>query len=446
MSVLRVLHYGDPSLEKWFDRRPSFDAGLVSSVAQTLREVADRGAEAVLEHTRRHDAPSLESLFVEVSDVDLPEEHKQAIRTAIERVMEFHQVQLDTLTEGWTEVGSGWGWRTYSHEHEDGRETGMIGQRMLPVLSAGIYVPGGKADYPSSVIMNVVPAQIAGVERIVVATPPDRDGNVSPAVLFACRELGVETVLKAGGASAIAAMALGIDGLPRVDVIAGPGNKYVNEAKRQRWGTVGLDSYAGPSEVCVFADDSANAAFAAADLIAQVEHAPDNVGVLVTTNQQTCDEIIAEVEKQLLNAPRANVIRQALMEHGVAVVCTSLDEAVTTVNRFAPEHLALHTVDAAEILPLVTNAGAVMMGSWTAQSVADYCEGPSHTLPTSGSARFASPVNVLTFLRLQSVSMLEEEDAVSLAPIAEAFAEMEGLPAHGAAARIRNENGQKHDQ
>jgi histidinol dehydrogenase len=378
-----------------------------------------------------------ESLFVPTVDADLPDAHKQAIRTAIERVMEFHQVQLDTLTEGWTELGSGWGWRTYSHEHEDGSESGMIGQRMLPVLSAGVYVPGGRADYPSSVVMNVVPAQIAGVERIVVATPPDKAGNVSPAVLFACHELGVENVLLAGGASAIAAMALGIEGLSRVDVIAGPGNKYVNEAKRQLWGVVGLDSYAGPSEICVFADDSANVVFAAADLIAQVEHAPDNVGVLVTTSQETCDEVIAEVERQLLSAPRANVIRQALMEHGVAVVCTSIADAVTTINRVAPEHLALHSINATELLPLVTSAGAVMMGPWTAQSVGDYCEGPSHTLPTSGAARFASPVSVLTFLRLQSVSMLDQEDAVALAPTVEAFAALEGLPAHGEAARIR---------
>jgi histidinol dehydrogenase len=258
-------------------------------------------------------------------------------------------------------------------------------------------------------------------------------------VRFACKELGIETVLKAGGASAIAAMALGIEGVERVDVIAGPGNKYVNEAKRQLWSTVGLDSYAGPSEVCILADDSANIAFAAADLIAQVEHAPDNVAMLVALSQEACDAVIGEIERQLLTAPRAHIVRQALTDLGVAVVCKTLEEAVEVINGFAPEHLALHVQSPEALLPQITNAGAVMMGPWTAQSVADYCEGPSHTLPTSGAARFASPVGVQTFLKLQSVSMLEQEDAVDLAPVAGAFADMEGRPAHGHAAKLRTE-------
>jgi histidinol dehydrogenase len=437
--MIRMVAYGDAALANWLDRRVSFDASLVSTVSRTIQDVLERGAEAVLDHTRRYDAPGVERVVDTVSEIEIPEKHQSAIRTAIERVREFHQVQLDTLTEGWTELGNGWGWRTYSHEREGGRETGMIGQRMLPVKSAGIYVPGGQANYPSSVVMNAVPAIVAGVERIVVATPPRRDGHVSPAVQFACRELGIETVLVAGGASAIAAMALGIEGLERVDVIAGPGNKYVNEAKRQLWGTVGLDSYAGPSEVCVLADDSPNITFAAADLIAQVEHAPDNVGVLVALSQETCDAIVGEIEKQLLTTPRAHIVRQSLTDHGIAVVCETTEEALDVINRFAPEHLALHVAEPEALLPRITNASAVMMGTWTAQSVADYCEGPSHTLPTSGAARFASPVGVQTFLKQQSVSMLEQEDAVDLAPIAEAFADMEGLPAHGYAAKLRTE-------
>ena len=444
MSALRVLHYGDEALGRLLDRRPAFDPSVVSSVTATIQDVMNRGAEAVLEHTRRYDASGIESLFVDLSELpsSLTTEQAGAVRAAIERVRDFHQVQLDTLTEGWTQIGRGWGWRTYSQERENARETGMIGQRMLPVSSAGIYVPGGKANYPSSVVMNVVPSLIAGVERIVVATPPDREGRVSPAVLFACRELGVDAVLKAGGASAIAAMALGIDGLPRVDVVAGPGNKYVNEAKRQLWGTVGLDCYAGPSEVCVLADDTANARFAAWDLVAQVEHAPDNLGVLVTIYKEKCDEILAEVDEILLTTPRSDTVRRSLAENGVAVVCSSVADAVAVVERLAPEHLALHVADPTELLPLLSSAGAVMMGPWTAQSVADYCEGPSHTLPTSGAARFASPVSVATFLRTQSVSMLEEEDARDLAPIAQAFAQMEGLPAHGEDAQTRAKDGQ----
>ena len=390
----------------------------------------------MLQHARRFDSPSVSGVFASTEGVELEERQASAIRAAIQRVTDFHQVQLESMTEGWTPTGNGWGWRTFS---DDERETGMVGQRMLPVASAGIYVPGGKASYPSSVVMNVVPAKVAGVGRIVVATPAGPDGEVPPAVLFACRELGVETVIRAGGASAIAAMALGFDGMPRVDVIAGPGNRYVNEAKRQLWGTVGLDGYAGPSEVCVVVDETAEARFAAADLVAQVEHAPDNVGVLVALSQEKLDEVVREVESLLVTELRADTVRSSLRNHGVAVVCSTAEEAAEVVDRFAPEHLALHVESPESWLEKVANAGAVMMGPWTAQSVADYCEGPSHTLPTSGAARFASPVSVATFLRLQTVTMLEKEDATELAPVAEAFATMEGLPAHGTAARVRTE-------
>lgn len=430
MSLVNVYRFGDPSLSRFIDRRPSFDPSLVRSVAQTIEEVEKRGADAVLEHTRRFDAPVIERLFAETT-ATVSDDQAEAIRTAIARVTEFHEVQLETLTEGMTQVGDGYGWRTFSN---DERESGMVGQRLLPVASAGIYVPGGKANYPSSVVMNVVPARVAGVERIVVATPPNKHGEVSPAVLFACKELGVETVLMAGGASAVAAMALGIDGLERVDVVAGPGNMYVNEAKRQLWGTVGLDAYAGPSEVCVVVDESADARCAALDLLTQVEHAEDNVAMLVGTSDVVVESVLTEAESILAQAARSQTILHALRDHGVAVVCDSLPQAIDLVNRFAPEHLALHVEDPATILQLVRNAGAVMMGKWTAQSVGDYCEGPSHTLPTSGAARFASPINVTTFMRFQTVSLLESEDAAELAPIAQAFAEIEGLPLHGLAA------------
>lgn len=432
MSLCPVLRFGDPALARWYDRKPSFDATLVRSVAQTIEEVSLRGAEAVLEHTRRFDSSSCDSVIAEIpKEVDLPEEHQNAIRSAIERVTAFHEIQLETLTEGMTALGDGWGWRAFS---DDERESGMVGQRLLPMASAGIYVPGGKAAYPSSVVMNVVPARVAGVQRIVVATPPAKDGSIPAPVLFACRELGVDAVLNAGGASAIAATALGIDGCDRVDVIAGPGNRYVNEAKRQLWGTVGLDSYAGPSEVCVVVDEGSDARSAALDLLTQIEHAEDNVAVLVGLSQASVDRVLEEVDSLLVTATRSASMVRALQDQGVAIVCETIDEACEAVNRFAPEHLALHVEDPQVFLQQVRNAGAVMMGRWTAQSIADYCEGPSHTLPTSGGARFASPVNVMTFLRLSSVSMLEQEDAAHLAPIAKAFGEMEGLPLHGQAA------------
>ncbi|MEX2243581.1 MAG: histidinol dehydrogenase [Fimbriimonadaceae bacterium] len=433
MPFCSVVPFGDPALLKWYDRRPAFDARLVQGVAQTIDDVSRNGAEAVLRHTRQYDAPDLQTLFIRPSELPNPRT-PEPLLTAIHRVTEFHELQLEALTEGMAATGDGWGWRTFSN---DERESGMVGQRLLPVRSAGIYVPGGKADYPSSVIMNVVPAKVAGVERIVVATPPDLNGEVSDAVLSVCHDLGVKTLIKAGGASAIAAMALGVEELERVDVIAGPGNKYVNEAKRQLWGAVGLDCYAGPSEVCVFADDEANAEFAAADLVCQVEHAEDNVGVLVTLSLAKAKEVLSAAEAMLAGQPTEGRVRESLRENGVAIVCKTTGEAIEAINKLAPEHLALHCEDPPAVLSEIKNAGAVMMGPWTAQSVADYCEGPSHTLPTSGAARFASPVNVLTFLRLQTVSMLEQEDAQDLATTAQGIADLEWLPLHAHAAQVR---------
>ena len=442
MSLLRQLRPGDIALSRWLDRRPAFDPALTKTVADIIAEVDQQGAAAVLEHTRRFDAPALEDLYVQYDLYDLSvlsDEHKAAIDAAIERVTDFHELQLETLTEGMYELPVGWGWRTCSHEDDEGEEVGMAGQRLLPVLCAGIYVPGGKADYPSSVVMNVVPAKVAGVARIVVATPPRDDGRVSPAVVYACKQLGVEKVLMAGGASAIAAMALGIDGFPRVDVIAGPGNNYVNEAKRQLWGAVGLDSYAGPSEVCVVADGTANPKFAAADFLTQIEHAEDNVGLLITTSGVMADKIDGEIRRQLQSAPRAETMSKAITDNCACVIAGNMGEVREVVNRFAPEHLALHVEEPTKLAERIRNAGAIMMGPYTPQSIGDYAEGPSHTLPTSGAARFASPVNVMTFLKFQSVSMLERENVELLAPTVAALAEMEGLPQHAFGTSVRLE-------
>ena len=442
MNLCPIVPYGDPSLGKWMNRRPVFDPDLAKTVADIIVDVEKRGAQAVLEQTQRFSSPEVSNLIVRPAeqkfDDVLSSEHQDAIITAIERVTDFHQIEIETLTEGWTKLAHGWGWRTYSHER-DNEESGMIGQRLLPVRSAGIYVPGGNAEYPSSVVMNVVPAIVAGVRRIVVATPPRSDGTVSPAVLFACDKLDVEAVLLAGGASAVAAMALGIDGVQRVDVVAGPGNRYVNEAKRQLWGAVGLDFYAGPSEVCVVADDSAHPKLAAADLLCQVEHAPDNVAVLVALSHAVAEAVLHSANDLLAFADRRDVMRSALSDNGVAIVCADEKEACRAVDGFAPEHLALHVGNPLHYLDNIHNFGAAMMGPWTPQSVADYCEGPSHTLPTSGAARFTGALSVSTFLRSQSVSMLEEEDAKDLVSTAKAFAEMEGLAMHGQDATLRNE-------
>ena len=302
-------------------------------------------------------------------------------------------------------------------------------------------MPGGNAVYPSSVLMNVLPANWAGVARTFVTTPAGRDGALHPAVLVALRLADVTQAFKIGGAAAIAALALGTESVPRVDKIVGPGNRFVNEAKRQLWGQVGLDGYAGPSEVCVLADDEANDEFAAADLLTQVEHAPDNAGFLVCLSRAKLDAILAAAERQLKNAKREETMRAALRDHSLAIVARDLDEALEIVNAVAPEHLTLAVKDPEKAMEKVRNAGCILLGEHTPESAGDYCLGPSHTLPTSGAARWQSPVNVLDFLKVQSVARLSSADLQPLIPTIETLAEVEGFPAHGFGATVRKTSG-----
>lgn len=467
MSLCEVLRYGDPRLARWTNRAPAFDGAIQNAVMNIIAEVRAKGAEAVLEQVRRFDAPMLSSIFAteaEIFKAEISEPHVEAIRAAIERVRDFHEVQLDVITSDWEEMDLGWAWRTSATEQPltreniptmkvgpfnvptapagglsaDGTiESGMLGQRLIPLRRVGVYVPGGKASYPSSVIMNVVPAQVAKVEEVIVATPPRQDGSIDTAVLVACRELGVKTVLKAGGAVAIAALALGLDRFPRVDKIVGPGNKYVNEAKRQLWGSVGLDTYAGPSEVCVLAGPDADALVAAADWLTQIEHSEDNVGVMIVFSDDQAKEVLKSAEVQVFASSRGGILRKALKDEGLVLIVKSVEEAVEFINDFAPEHLSILTENADAFVGLIRNAGCVALGPFTAQSAGDFASGPSHTLPTAGAARFASPVNVQDFLKFQSISQLEKADLAELWPIIEAFGEMEGFPGHAQGAKVR---------
>lgn len=439
MNLLPIYAFGDERLAKWMNRRPKYDAQLASTVASIIAEVESDGLEAVARQTRRFDAPELNSVVVteeELSLASIAPQFFDAIQTSIERVRDFHEVQLSTLTEGWDELDLGWGWRMDAIE--DAEDTGYEGQRMLPLSSVGVYVPGGKGTYPSSVIMNVIPAQVAGVKRIIVATPPRADGTIDPAVLVACRELEVDLVVKAGGASAVAVMALGCEEFERVDKVVGPGNAYVNEAKRQLWGSVGLDSYAGPSEVAVYADGACSPEASAVDLLTQVEHAEDNVGVLICQGQEVADAVLDSAEPFLVGAEREQIMRTALRDHGVCVVVESDEQAIEMINAFAPEHLSIHCAEAAKVAQRVVNCGCILIGPNTPQSAGDFVSGPSHTLPTAGSGRFGSPVNVLDFLKVQSVSMLTASDLAELSPTIERFGEMEGFPMHGQGGIVRN--------
>lgn len=393
-----------------------------------LEQVRFLGESALLEYTRRFDAPDIQSIKVaeqELSSAAPPV--AEEIRLAIARVRRFHEEQLRTLSQGWGPD------RAWAFQDEHGNSTG---QRLVPVRRVGVYVPGGKADYPSSVVMNCVPALVAGVEEIVVCSPPKRDGSLSPSVLFACAELGIREVYKLGGAQAIAAMAFGI-GMERVDKIVGPGNAYVNAAKRMVWGLVGLDCFAGPSEVCIIADDGARPDWIAADLLTQLEHSEDCAGFVISLSEDVLEQVKSAVLAQTDSAPRRDTILAALRDHSAFFLAPNRAEACDLANRIAPEHLTLMVREPEIWLPLIRAAGCVYLGDRTPQAAGDYVLGPSHTLPTARAARFASPLSVLEFLRVMSVSQMSEAGLSALGPSTISLAESEGFPAHAAGVRRR---------
>ena len=404
-------------------------------VAETIEDVRTRGDAALLDSARRFDSPTLESVVVSDSEFDeasLTSEQERALTHAGERIEAYHRQQASHLLAGFSV--------THDRSREwraNGQFAYGVGQRVRPLRRAGIYVPGGNAAYPSSVLMNVLPAKAAGVEQIVVTSPARRDGTLPPAVLVAMRICGVRKALKVGGAAAVAALALGTESVVRVDKVAGPGNRWVNEAKRQLWGQVGLDGYAGPSEVCVLADATANASFAAADLLTQIEHASDNVAFLITLSEAKRDEILAQVEVQLTGAARESTMRQALAENSVAVVARDLTEACEVANAIAPEHLTLAVTDPEAVAHHIVNAGCILLGESSPESAGDYIAGPSHTLPTGGAARWQSPVNVADFLKFQSLIHLRADELAELIPTIETLAALEGFPAHGFGASVR---------
>jgi histidinol dehydrogenase len=419
----------------------------VAAILQHVRLVVPR-LPTIVAYARKYDAteagPEFEVLATEeeLCSARLSAPEEAAIDQAIDRVRRFHEAQLTRITAGLRRDELGWAWDIPARALPTGlpmEGTGRIGQRLLPVLRAGVYAPGGLATYPSSLVMNAVPALVAGVREIVLATPARPDGSLSPAVLYTAKRLGISRVIKAGGAYGIGALAYGTDDGRACEVIAGPGNRYVNEAKRQLWGKVGLDGFAGPSEVVVLLDESAEPRFAAADILTQIEHAPDNFGCLIARSSHQLGEVMRHLENQLLGAPREAVMRQALAERGVAIVVERLSAACEFVNRIAPEHLSLLVADAVPYLAQIRNAGCVLVGPYSAQSSGDFVAGPSHTLPTNGGARFGSPTNVTTFLKFSSLIHLEREDLSALLPAIREFGAIEGFPAHARAAAIRFE-------
>ncbi len=400
-----------------------------STVRQIIESVRQKGDEALLYYTEKFDQQILTVETLRVDGARLDAAYQQvsqgllkAIRKACANIEAFHRQRVPTS------------WVTFE-------ENGVVlGKRYTPVEKAGIYVPGGRASYPSTVMMNAIPARVAGVSRIVMMTPVGKNGTLSPAVLVAAQEAGVAEIYQVGGAQAIAALAYGTQTVPKVDVITGPGNIYVTLAKKQVYGTVGIDSLAGPSEVLVIADSSANPVHVAADLLAQAEHDPLAAAVLITTDKAIAQAVAMEVESQLAEHPRQTLTEKAIAHYGVAIVVDTLEIAAELSDIFAPEHLELEVEDPWDLLSHIHQAGAIFLGHDTPEAVGDYLAGPNHTLPTSGAARYASPLSTETFMKHSSLVQYTRGALADVAIDIDVLTRAEGLPSHGASVRLRVED------
>ncbi len=395
-------------------------------VKEVVNSVRLNGDAALLEYTAKFDRLSLNSAAeLEISKERLfaaleriPADQREALETSAKRVRDYHERQVQA---------------SWSYEEADGT---MLGQQVTPLDSVGLYVPGGKAAYPSSVIMNAIPARVAGVERLIMVVPTP-DGEVSDMVLAAAAICDVDAVFTLGGAQAIAALAYGTETVPAVDKIVGPGNIFVATAKRMVFGTVGIDMIAGPSEILVYCDGKTDPDWIAVDLFSQAEHDEDAQSILVTPDAEFADKVLESMNRLLPTMPRKAIIRKALEDRGAIIVVNDEEQALEMINLIAPEHLELSIEDPKALLPKIRHAGAIFMGRFTAEAIGDYCAGTNHVLPTSRTARFSSPLGVYDFQKRSSLIMCSAEGANTLGRIAGVLADGEGLQAHAASARYR---------
>lgn len=397
-----------------------------STVRDILHTVKGKGDQALLNYTAQFDGYSLnlENLRVSGSELDtayqqVNKELLDAIRLASRKIEAFHR---ERTPKSWVQFGD---------------DEVVLGKRYTPVDRAGLYIPGGSAAYPSTVLMNAIPAKVAGVPRIIMCTPPGQKQGIAPAVLVAAQEAGVTEIYRVGGAQAIAAMAYGTETIPKVDVITGPGNIYVTLAKKLVYGTVGIDSLAGPSEVLIIADSTANPVHVAVDLLAQAEHDPMAAAILITTDEALAKQVVVEVEQQLAEHPRRTLTEKSIAHYGLAIVVESLEIAAELSNEFAPEHLELEVAQPWDLLPHIRHAGAIFLGNSTPEAVGDYLAGPNHTLPTSGAARYASALGVETFMKSSSLIQYSPQALQKVASAIDMLATAEGLPSHAESVRLR---------
>lgn len=410
--------------ESLLNRTSAFNADALVAATNIVEAVRERGDAALKEFTQRFDGVELESFRVSNAAIDeaiakVDPTVAKALQKAANQIRDFHERQKQ---QGWFAL------------REDGA---LVGAKVEPLDSVGVYVPGGRALYPSSVLMNAIPASVAGVKRIVCATPPTKDGSLDPAIVEACRIAGVTEIYAIGGAQAIGALAYGTETIAPVDKITGPGNAFVAAAKKVVLGDVGIDMIAGPSEVCVVADETALPELVAIDLMAQAEHDPLASCYLVTFSSEYADQVEAAINEHMKESTRAEITKASLDNQGLIIVCPSLPAALETVNVIAPEHLELHVSNAMELLGSIRHAGAIFMGEWTPEAVGDYVAGPNHTLPTGGTARFSSPLSVDEFIKKSSVIQYSAAALMRDASAIMTIADHEGLWAHAQSVRLR---------
>ncbi len=413
-------------LENLLKRSPNQYGEYEKAVTEILNRVKEEGDSALFAYTEKFDGAQIDAGCIRVTEEEIAEAYRlvdpgllKIIRKARENIEEYHAKQ-----------------RQYSWF--DSRPDGtMLGQKVTPLQRVGVYVPGGKAVYPSSVLMNIVPAKVAGVEEIIMVTPPGRDGKVTANTLAAAKEAGADVIYKAGGAQAIGALAYGTESIPKVDKIVGPGNIYVALAKKAVYGHVSIDAVAGPSEILVIADETANPVFVAADLLSQAEHDELASAILVTTSRDLAEQVSDQIDGFLKELSRSEIISKSLDQYGYILVADSMEEAIEVANDIASEHLEIQTKDPYDVMIKIRNAGAIFIGEYSSEPLGDYFAGPNHVLPTNGTARFFSPLSVDDFIKKSSIIAYSRNALEAVHQEIEQFAEAEQLTAHANSVRVR---------
>lgn len=431
---MRIVELNDKTrnnlLENLLKRSPNSYGQYEKTVDEIIRQVREKGDEALFAYTRQFDRCEITKDTIKVTDEEMKEAYKEVDPDLIEvmkksaaNITRFHEKQLHN---------------SWFLPENNGT---ILGQKITPIEISGVYVPGGKAAYPSSVLMNVLPAKVAGVSRIIMTTPPGAEGKVNPGTLVAADIAGVDEIYKAGGAQAIAAMTFGTESIPRVDKITGPGNIFVALAKKACFGYVSIDSIAGPSEILVLADETANPRYVAADLLSQAEHDEMASAILITTSEKLAEQVSQEAEQFTKELSRKAIIEKSLENYGYILVAQNMEQAIDAANEIASEHLEILTRNPFETMTKIKNAGAIFLGEYSSEPLGDYFAGPNHILPTNGTARFFSPLNVDDFLKKTSIISYSHDALLKVHKDIELFAEKEGLTAHANSIKVRFEKG-----